>query len=145
DLGKVSNAYLIKILKDPNSWWWRQALLVLQERGDRRLAPQLKEMARKNDDHRHSLRAMWALNNIEAFDEEFGREMLGHGNSWVRAWAIRLLGQLDTPLSDATWKQLVRLAERDGSQDVYLQLALSGQRWRAHRDTRDLMQALMLR
>jgi putative membrane-bound dehydrogenase-like protein len=153
DLTLLSSDHIVDLLKDKNSWWWRQGLLILQERADPRvvrgddfrLAPNLKEMARRDEDHRYSLRALWALNNIGAFDEEFGRELLGHGNSWVRAWAVRLLGQLDTRLSDATWKELVRLAERDGSLDVLLQLALSCQRWRGNRDTRDLLQALMLR
>src|SRR5262249_11289557 len=92
------------------------------------VAPKLKEMVRKSDDHRHGLRALWALNNIGAFDENFGREMLGHANSWVRAWAVRLLGQMDRNLNEKTWERLGELA-KDKSPDVRLQLAASCQRW----------------
>jgi putative membrane-bound dehydrogenase-like protein len=146
DLAKMSSEKLVDLLTHSNSWWWRQALLTLQERGDKSIAPKLKGIIRTSNDFRsHRLRALWALNDIGGLDEDFGRELLGQPNSVVRAWAVRLLGQLDAPLPDATWKELVRLAERDGSPDVYLQLALSCQRWRLHRDTRDLLQALMLR
>jgi putative membrane-bound dehydrogenase-like protein len=130
DLTQRSSAELVELLKDKNSWLWRQALLILQERSDKSVAPGLKDMVRKSEDHRHSLRALWALNNIGAFDEEFGREILHHANSWVRAWAVRLLGQLDGPLSDQTWKTLAELARAEPSPDVRLQLALSCQRWR---------------
>jgi putative membrane-bound dehydrogenase-like protein len=129
DLSKRSSAELVEMLKDTNSWWWRQALLILQERGDKSVAPKLKEMVRKRDDHRHALRALWALNNIGAFDEDFGREMLGHSNSWVRAWAVRLLGQLDRELNEKTWEELRKLASKDSRPDVRLQLASSCQRW----------------
>jgi putative membrane-bound dehydrogenase-like protein len=129
DLEKLSSEQLVDLLKDTNSWWWRQALVILQERGDKSVAPKLKEMVRKSDDHRHALRALWALNNIGAFDEDFGRETLEHANPWVRAWAVRLLGQLDGDLKEETWERLRVLAVKDTSPDVRLQLASSSQRW----------------
>ncbi len=145
DLSERKSDELVELLKHKNSWWWRQALLILDERGDKSVADKLKDMVRKADNHRHALRALWALNNIEAFDEAFGRELLGHGNGWVRSWAVRLLGQFDAKPADATWGKLVKLAETDASPDVRMQLASSCQRWRKHRDPRDLLQALMRR
>src|SRR5262249_8981108 len=35
DLAKLSSTELVELLKHKNSWWWRQALLILQERGDK--------------------------------------------------------------------------------------------------------------
>ncbi|HXG09011.1 MAG TPA: PVC-type heme-binding CxxCH protein, partial [Gemmataceae bacterium] len=148
DLTKRSTDQLVDLLTHKNSWWWRKALLILQERGDRSVAPRLREMVRKSDDYRHSLRALWALANSGAFDEEFGREALAHANAWVRAWAVRLLGQRDARLSGPTLAELMKRAKDDPSPDVRLQLASSCQRLRLHHEpgvTRNLLQALMLR
>jgi hypothetical protein len=87
--------------------------LILDERGDRSVAPELKEIVRTAGDPRHALRALWALNNIEALDEEFARGTLSHTNPWLRAWAVRLLGQRDTAPTAETWSELVRLARSD--------------------------------
>jgi putative heme-binding domain-containing protein len=131
DLAKRSSAELVEMLRDKNSWWWRQALLILAERGDQSITPKLKEMLRKSDDHRHALRALWALNNIGAFDQAFGRELLANGNEWIRAWAIRCLGELDATIQDETFNQLDVLARKEKSPDARLQLASSVQRiWR---------------
>jgi putative membrane-bound dehydrogenase-like protein len=145
DLTKRSGAELVELLRDKNSWWWRQALLVLQERRDQSVAPKLKELVRHGTDYHHGLRALWALYDVGAFDEDFGRETLGHKEPWLRAWAVRLLGQLDTKPAPATWKALLELAARDSSPDVRLQLASSCQRWNGRLDTSELLQALMLR
>jgi putative membrane-bound dehydrogenase-like protein len=145
DVTQRASADLVEPLKDKNSWWWRQALLVLQERGDRSIAPQLQEMVRKSDQPLHALRALWALYDLGAFDEAFGQETLGHRDAWLRAWAVRFLGQLDVPLTRETWERLLQLARTDASPDVRLQLASSCQRWRAHTDPKTLLQALMLR
>src|SRR5207244_226465 len=45
------------------------------------------------------------------------------------AWAVRLLGQLDRELNEKTWDELWKLASKDSSPDVRLQLAASCQRW----------------
>jgi putative membrane-bound dehydrogenase-like protein len=145
DLTKRSGAELVALLKDKNSWWWRQALLILQERGDKSVAGELKEMIRKSDDYHHSLHALWALYDVGAFDEEFGRATLHHPNAWLRAWAVRLLGQLDAKPAAETWSELVKLAQTDPSPDVRLQLASACQRWRKHTDPTEVLHALMAR
>src|SRR5262249_43715823 len=137
-----------ELLKHKNSWWWRKALLLLQERGAKAVAPKLREMLARGDDSRHSLRALWALNDIGAFDEEIGKQALGHANAWLRAWAVRLLGQRDTELGSPTFQELVKLARQDPSPDVRMQIASSCQRLRTHLPNgspRNLLQVLMLR
>ncbi|HEV3078181.1 MAG TPA: PVC-type heme-binding CxxCH protein [Gemmataceae bacterium] len=129
DLSKLSGADLAQLLKHQNSWWWRQALLVLQERGDRSVAAQLKEMVDKSPDYRVSLRALWAANAIGAFDEAYGITLLDHPQPWVRAWAVRLLAQLEQMLSKPLEEALVGLAGRETSADVRLQIASACQRW----------------
>jgi putative membrane-bound dehydrogenase-like protein len=145
DLSKRSSEELVELLKDKNSWWWRQSLLILGERQDKSVGPKLKELVRQSDDYHHSLRALWALYDVGAFDEEFGRETLDHTNPWLRAWAARLLAQLDHKLSAESWKKLIQLAKTDPSPDVRLQLASASQRWRKHDDPTELLQALMQR
>ena len=146
NLTQLSTGELTELLKHPNSWWWRKALLILDERGDTSQVGKLKEMVRQSGDDHHRLRALWALANLDAFDEPFAREVLGATDPWLRAWAVRLLGQLDAKPDAATWAELVKLARHDQSADVRLQLASSCQRWRkAGQDCTDLLQALMLR
>jgi putative heme-binding domain-containing protein len=134
DLSKRTSDQLVEMLKDKNSWWWRQALLILAERGDQSVAPKLKEMVRKSQDHRHALRALWALNDIGGFDQALGRELLGHDNEWVRAWAVRCLGQLDATIEDQTFNKLDAMvgARHEKSPAVRLQLASAMQRMRRH-------------
>src|SRR5207244_9922460 len=85
DLTKRTSAELVELLGHKNSWWWRQALLILQERGDKSVAPKLQEIIRKGDDPLRALRALWALYDVGGFDEAFGRETLGHADPWLRA------------------------------------------------------------
>src|SRR5262249_50696591 len=85
----------------------------------------------------------WALFDAGCFDEEFGRQTLAHANPWLRAWAVRLLAQLDVKLSAETWKKLIQLAKEDPSADVRMQLASGSQRWRKHDDPTEVLQALM--
>jgi putative membrane-bound dehydrogenase-like protein len=143
DLTKLSDEELVELLKHKNSWWWRRALLLLQERRSKTCASKLKEMVNRSDDYHHSLRALWALFDAGCFDEEFGRQTLAHANPWLRAWAVRLLAQLDVKLSAETWKKLIQLAKEDPSADVRMQLASGSQRWRKHDDPTEVLQALM--
>src|SRR5262249_23487703 len=63
----------------------------------------------------------------------------------LRAWAVRLLGQLDAKLTAETWQELVKLAQTDPSPDVRLQLASACQRWRKYTDPTEVLHALMAR
>jgi putative membrane-bound dehydrogenase-like protein len=145
DLSTRTNAELVELLKDKNSWWWRQALLILQERGDKSVTPQLKEMVHTSADPHHALRALWALFGVGAFDEAFACDAIKHAEPWVRTWAVRLLGEMSTTLSDSTWKLLGELARKEPSPDVRLQLALSCQRWQPCEGRLHLLGYLMLR
>jgi putative membrane-bound dehydrogenase-like protein len=131
DLSKRSSAELVELLKHKNSWWWRQALLILQERGDKSVARKLEGMTYGNTDYRVSLRALWALNNIGAFDANFGIDLLRHGDPWVRAWVARLLGQQGRKLDPQQLDALANLAATETSPNVRMQLASSCLRWQA--------------
>jgi len=139
DLSKLSTAELIGLLKSDNSWWWRQALLILQERGDGSKWNLLKDMIEKSHDYRISLRALWALYGTEEFDEEYGAELLRHKDPWVRAWAVRLLGELDRKLSSHTMEALRLCMTRE---DVRLQIAILCRRLRAYNDTWPILREL---
>src|SRR5262249_10274594 len=133
DLAKLSDDELVDLLKHKNSWWWRKALLILQERGAKAAGPKLREMAAASEDYRHSLRALWALHNVGGLEEKFLGQVLRHPQPWVRAWAVRLAAQAaGAPPAG----ELHRLAENDPSPDVRLQLAAACQRLRGRLDTR---------
>ncbi|HEV3443841.1 MAG TPA: PVC-type heme-binding CxxCH protein [Gemmataceae bacterium] len=140
DLSKLSTAELIGLLKSDNSWWWRQALLILQERGDGSKWNILKDMIEKSADYRISLRALWALFVTDEFDEDYGVELLGHKSPWVRAWAVRLLGELGHKLRADTIGSLARFMINE---DIRLQVAVLCQRLRPYNDTWPLLEELL--
>jgi putative membrane-bound dehydrogenase-like protein len=140
DLSQLPTADLIKLLKSDNSWWWRQALLILEERGDGSRSRTLKDMIENFADYRVSLRALWALYVTDEFDEQYGASLLSHKEPSVRAWAARLLGQRDHKLKDST---IAAAAIRDASIDVRLQQAILCQRLRRYNDTWPIIAALL--
>src|SRR5262249_20191431 len=78
------------------------------------------------DDVPRKLRALWALYCTGGADEEFLRKQLDHEQEYVRAWAIRLLGD-ERPPSDAALMKFVAMAG-DKSPLVRLYLASALQR-----------------
>lgn len=145
DLAKMSSPDLVKLLTHENSWWWRKSLLILGERKDKTIIPALKELIQHGKDDRHQLRALWALANMEVFEEDMGVEVIKRSHPWLRTWGIRLLGQLDKPLSNETWKAIHTLAQTESNPDVRLHLAAACQRFRQHRDPKDILFALLQR
>jgi putative membrane-bound dehydrogenase-like protein len=166
DLNKMvkKDKNLVELLKHENSWWWRKALLILAERANKpgsankqdsealhdrieSMVDQkmLENMVLRNNNPQHQLRALWALACINKFREDFGQHLLTHNQPWIRVWTVRLLSQLDEPLSDATWRKLIEIAKTDPSPDVRLHLAAACQRFRKFRDPKDILFALLQR
>lgn len=111
-MAKLTSKELVDCLFDDNSWVWRQALLLLGERGDGSAAPALKEIIGQSVNEVDALRALWALHACGAANETVLKSLFGHKYPWVRAWAIRLYGQLqhveswlDEPLKAAVEKE----------------------------------------
>jgi putative membrane-bound dehydrogenase-like protein len=139
-LGK-SSAELVEWLKNDNPWWYRTALRVLGERRDQTIVPQLEQLALHDPKDKYSLRGVWGLYAVGALDEALAEKLLQHSSPWVRAWAVRLLGE-GGRVSDRLLGQLIRLAGNDPSPDVRLQLASTAQRLR-DQDRLPLLEELM--
>jgi putative membrane-bound dehydrogenase-like protein len=122
DLSRKSSQELVDLLKNNNPWWHRTALRLLGERRDRSVAPLLEEMVLRSKNDAHSLRGLWGLFAVGAFDEKFAAQTLSHESPWVRSWTIRLLGEAGR-VSDAMLQRLARRARDDQAPEVRLQLA----------------------
>jgi putative membrane-bound dehydrogenase-like protein len=154
DLNKMSSAELVKLLEHKNSWWWRKALLILDERRSeitktpgafKEVVDAAQDILENSKDYRHRLRLVWAIASIDPFARKSLLSTLNDPQPWIRVWAVRLLSQLDERLSDGAWERLVELAKTDPSPDVRLHLAAACQRFRQHRDPKDILFALLQR
>jgi putative heme-binding domain-containing protein len=125
DLGKASGEELIGYLSHSNKWWRQEALRILGDRGDKSLAPRLRELALKSTGQL-ALEALWGANLCGGFTEDFALQTLGHSDEHVRAWTVRLLG--DSPSGLALWERLTAMARGESSPVVRSQLASSARR-----------------
>ncbi|MBY0227690.1 MAG: c-type cytochrome [Gemmataceae bacterium] len=91
DVSSMSDEELVKRVTDENEWVSRQARLALQEGRKVRFGSpanvQLHKMLKEAKDERQRLRCMWALHELENFDE---MKLLADPSEHVRAWAVRL-------------------------------------------------------
>jgi putative heme-binding domain-containing protein len=114
---------------------------LLAERRDRKVVPELRKLALESKDDTHSLRGLWGLYAVGAFDEALAGKCLGHKSPWVRSWAIRLLGEAGH-FSDKMLERFTELAEKDEAPEVRLQLASTARRL-ARQETLPLLHILM--
>jgi putative heme-binding domain-containing protein len=103
--------------------------------------PQLRDLVLESEEDVHSLRGLWALYGVGAFDEAFAGKCLEHKSPWVRSWAIRLLGE-SGQVSGKILSRWVEMAGKDAAPEVRLQLASTAQKL-AKQDTLPLLHRLM--
>ena len=110
------------MLSHPNGWWRDTAQQLLVQRGDKSVAPQLKQLAGQTADWRVKLHAMWTLDGLDAIEPDVVQKALADKSADVRAAAIRLserwLNEPNSPLAAA----ILKLAS-DPSWTVRRQLA----------------------
>ncbi|MCH7916769.1 MAG: HEAT repeat domain-containing protein [Planctomycetes bacterium] len=127
DLGKMTSVELMEILTTHGNKWFRQkALRVLADRQDPSIVPLLRKRLEEDASDR-DVDALWALNLLDAFDEEIQIIALRSKNPHVRRWAVRLIGDAKTT-SPQIAERLRRLAETDPDVEVRSQLASSAKR-----------------
>src|SRR5262249_54713191 len=143
DLARKTSQELVALLRNNNPWWHRTALRLLSERRDRSVAPLLRDLALQSPDERISLRALWGVYGVGAFDEPLAEQTLGHKSPWVRSWTVRLLGEAGQ-VSDKLLSRLVEIAREEQAPEVRLQLASTAQRL-TRQDTLPLLHCLMQR
>ena len=127
DIGKLSNAQLVELQLHRNDWYVRHARRVFQERlaagqdlND--VANGLQALFRNQTSVPRKLRALWALQTIEALSPEFLIAQLQHESEYVRAWAVRLLCEDNKPQA-AALTEFKKLAQKGDSALVRLHLA----------------------
>ena len=141
DLSKKSSRDLVELLTNNIPWWHRTALRLLAERRDRAVVPRLEDMLLHGKEDTLSLRGLWGLYGIGAFDEPLAAKALAHPSPWVRSWAVRLLGE-GGQVSAGTLEKLTQMAAKDQAAEVRLQLASTAQRL-TRQDVVPLLHSLM--
>ena len=127
DLTRKSSMELLKFLGHPNDWRARTARRVLADRRDPEVILPLRTRVREEPNPETALQALWALQVSGGFNEDYGRELLGHCDEHVRRWAVRLLGD-EQRLTPATAEALSHLAASEPSAIVRSQLACTARR-----------------
>lgn len=126
DLRKKSTAELAELLKSSNMWWRKEAHRLLTERADKSVHDTLRKWA-KEEKGQLALEALWALYCTGGTDEELLAELLKSPHEYVRAWAIRFLGEIGTA-SRTNWQTLYNLVDSENSYPVLAQLACSARK-----------------
>ncbi|MCA9134744.1 MAG: dehydrogenase, partial [Planctomycetales bacterium] len=126
DLSTLSNAELVALLSHPNDWYVRQARRQFAERRDPKLVPLLTDML-DSDDPRQALQALWSIYVSGGFDGALAARALASPHEYVRAWAIRLLGDARS-IPPPLLENLVERASDEPSVIVRSQLACTAKR-----------------
>ena len=132
DLTKMTDAQLVDLQLTKSNWHASRARVVLQARAvqnklQKDTHERLRSIFQKNSDGDLRLRAMWSLHVTGGFNEKQLIEALGDKDEYVRAWAIQLLCEDNSPSADAL-QEFNRMAAKDASPVVRLYLASSLQR-----------------
>jgi putative heme-binding domain-containing protein len=127
DLTKRSSDALVDLLAHPNDWYARRARRLLGERRDPSVYPRLRRLLFEGKDDALALQALWALYVSGGFDHDTAAKAMEHRADYVRAWAVRLLGDERKVPADL-FPRLVTLARIDPSPVVRCQLACTGKR-----------------
>lgn len=132
DLATFDNAELVKLQESKSAWHSRRARVILQNRAtkgdvDKATHKALRAIFDDSTNEDHRLRALWALHVTQGIDQSALVEILDDDDMYVRAWAIQLLCEDNSP-SNAALKQFVTMAKNDSSPVVRLYLASALQR-----------------
>lgn len=130
--GKEFNLYalndddLVKMLSHNNRWFREQAILILGDRKNKALIPELKAMLTGNDGGK-ALAALWVINLAGEFNDEVSLAALKHSDPYVRMWAVRLLGDAGQ-VSEVQRDALIKMTLAENDPEVRSQLAASAKR-----------------
>ena len=122
DLRAAPTAALVVELENPNKWWRSEARLVLAERGDKSMNRALRHGV-TTATGATALEWLWALNAAGGLSDEFGAELLAHRDEYVRAWAVRLLGERGSEIIRDGDYSLDKFTAKERSPVVLAQIA----------------------
>lgn len=89
-LARASAEELAALLEHADAWWRATAERLLVERGDRAVAPRLREVLARAESPNSRLRALWTLSALGAAEERDLRAALADRAGDVRAAALRV-------------------------------------------------------
>ena len=98
-LGQADTPRLVSTLAHPNGWHRETAARLLYERRDRRAIPPLEALSHEASGAPGRIRALWALDGLEALSPEILLPRLDDRSPRVREHAVRLAGRVahDSP------------------------------------------------
>ena len=121
DFAQRSNQELMALLGDSRKWHRDRARRLLGERRDRSLIPRLRGLARDGGGQL-ALEALWTANLISGMDAEWALDLLGHRDTAIRAWTLRLLSDAGS-MTPSLRERLVTLARHEPDAEVRSELA----------------------
>ncbi|MFT3702096.1 MAG: HEAT repeat domain-containing protein [Agriterribacter sp.] len=119
DVGSKTSAELVDLLASDNAWWRLQAQRLLLERKDSSVIPALKTMFATNTNPVARIKALFALEGLNALDVSLVQQALKDPQPGIREQAVILAEKYPALLP-----QLVAMVN-DSSAQVVLQVALS--------------------
>jgi mono/diheme cytochrome c family protein len=124
NVARASSAEWVENLSHPNGWWRDTAQRLLVERGDRSVAPGLRELATSSAEIRVRLHAAWTLDGLGAFDPDTALRLLADTSPKLRSAAVRLV---EPRLAAGERRFIEQVIQRvdDPAREVRLQVALS--------------------
>jgi putative heme-binding domain-containing protein len=128
DLSKYSADQLIQLLKGENKWFRQQAQVQFANQKNRAVVPKLLPLL-KSGDGQTALEALWAINLNGGFNDEVAVIALDHPDPYVRAWAVRLLGDAKS-ISPIVAKRLSQFSLSELNPEVRSQIASTAKRLR---------------
>lgn len=141
DLSKRSSQELVALLKNDVPYQYRTALRLLSERRDKSVSAELTKLAFKSARQVDSLRGLWGLYAIGAFDDGTAATALEHADAWIRYWGVRFAGESGA-VSEKLRTRLGELARSEPAPQVRLQLASTCQQLKKQ-DVLPVLQNLM--
>ena len=132
DLNQMTDAQLVDLQQSKSEWHARRARLILQNRAFKKelggnATAALRQMYQTNANPDYRLRALWALHLTGAMSAQNLTETLADSDPHLRAWAVQLLCENQTPNADILAK-FIDMARTDSSPVVRLYLASAMQR-----------------
>lgn len=141
DLGRLSTAQLVELLKSDNRWVRQTALRLLGDRRDPAAIPLVRKTLEQRQVGQLALESLWALHQSGGLDEAETSTLLEHPDPFVRLWAIRLACD-DKQAGETLVNKLAELARSEPNLEVRSQLACSARRLPAVANLRIVEQLL---
>ena len=123
-LDKASTEQLVAILESPNGWYQDTASRLIYERQDLSAAPALEKLLRLSKSPTARIRALAALDGLDALSESDVLQAVGDEEPWVRVHGVKLSEKFSHRGAPHLFKRLEKLTS-DPSSLVRYQLAFT--------------------